>query len=143
MKLPFFYPDHPEFKAHVVYVRSELNRFLADSRLYEWKAEERFSESEARAKDIVLRVGSRPVKFVWLRDLIDALLFWRRDTDVMFEQGLEKWLREAIERSEPDMYVIKDWMSDQEKSAKGKHNLAVDEYRANLLKELGIDQTPE
>lgn len=62
MNLPFFYPQHPEFKAHVEYVRVELNRFIADSRLYEWPAEERVAESESRAKDIVLWVSKKPVR---------------------------------------------------------------------------------
>ncbi len=122
MKLPFFYSEHQDFKKHVEYVAKEMWRFHNDVDDLKFP----YKVAEARAKDIVLWVGSRPVP--WWERLIGALRGNQgRVVDDMFEAGLEKWLKKAIERA----YEVTN--GDDEVTGR---------FRNNLLRELGIDNQP-
>ncbi len=139
MKLPFFYPEHPEFKKHVEYVAKEMWRFHNDVDDLKFP----YKVAEAGAKEIVLWVGSRPVP--WWERLIDALRGNQgRVIDDMFEAGLEKWLKESIERAKPDWFNLTDEerhaMELIDEEAVGRDfDAIVDLYVRRLNRELGFD----
>jgi hypothetical protein len=127
MKLPFFYPEHPEFKAHVEYVTKEMWRFHNDADDLKLP----YKVAEKRAKDIVLWVGSRRVP--WWERLIDKLRGHEYlPVDDRFEAKLERHLRQAIERAKPEQSMSPD---DYERV----YFKGVDDFHYYLLQELGID----
>jgi len=95
MNLPFFYPEHPEFKAHVKYVTDEMWRFSQEFDDLKFP----YRVAEMRAKDIVLWVGSRQVS--WWELLIDRITgrtYQRHDEQ--FEAALDSYLREKHRRAQ-------------------------------------------
>lgn len=136
MKLPFFYPEHPEFKAQVEYVLFELLGFRNMAEANGWSEAERVDEAVYRAKDIVLHITSH--KPTWWERLLSRL---RGEQAVdTFEAGLEKWLRESIERAYRSTQVTEEVGGGV--TATFSTGTA-DQLYANLLRELGLDDARE